>query len=88
MLSGGNYNYKQGIEEGYMVHVVVESDDGCTIPIITKVLREELKFGCHVSNRTIDGFLPLTNPTPEGEEQITQDIATKVIAALEPQKHS
>lgn len=84
MLTGGNYDYKQGIDEGYIVHVVAENDDLCTIPIVGKVLREELKFGCHVSNRTIDGFMPSQNPTSEGEEKIMKDVATKVLAAFEP----
>jgi len=88
MLSGGNYDYKQGIDEGYIVHVVAESDDGCTIPIITKVLREELKFGCHVSNRTVDGFLPTANPTPEGEGKLAQDVTKKVIAAFDPRTYA
>lgn len=87
MISGGNYDYRQGIDEGYTVHVVAESDDSCTIPIITKILREELKFGCHVSNRTIDGFLPFVNPTPEGEEKLAQEVIKNVIAAFDPGQH-
>lgn len=85
MISGGNFDYRQGIDEGYIIHVVAESDDGCTIPIITKALRE-IRFGCLVGNLTIDGFLESENPTMEGEERVTQEVAKSVLDMFNPRQ--
>jgi len=85
MISGGHYDYLQGNDSGYLVHILAEYDDSCTIPIIAKMLRS-IGFGCHVSNMTIDGFLKEDMPTEEGETKLMNDIKTKVSVEFGPIK--
>jgi hypothetical protein len=77
MISGGRYDYLQGNDSGYSVHVIAENDDSCTIPIIAKILRM-MGFGCHVSNMTIDGFLRDEAHTEAGIERLLIDIKRRI----------
>jgi hypothetical protein len=82
IVSGGRYDFMEGVDKGYLVHVSADFDDGCLLPIVAKTLREHLKFGCHASSLSVDGFLKDDVPSQEGQTLLLDKMAAIIPAKI------
>lgn len=73
MISGGNYDFIGGTEPGYYISLRAQENDERILPIFMKVLRG-IKFACHISNYSINGYFGEKLPSLAGEREHAKEL--------------